>query len=358
VLVEGIATGCYSNTRVTGSLLSKFANDGKEGKKQERVYISEIQRFCVHDGPGIRTVVFVLGCPLDCKWCQNPENIKVEPQLLYSGGKCFGCAACVTVCPAGANTVDAGGTCRIDRKACTACGRCVEVCHPGARKLSGTAYTVDEVYREISKDSVVYSNTAGGVTLSGGEFTMYPDFARRLLARCKRENVHTALETCGYAKWEVFERIAPYTDLFLYDIKTRDPKKHREWTGVDNTLILDNLSRLSAMGKEIIVRVPLVPGVNDDEGEFTGIVELVRSLPAVNVLHIMPFHHIGRTKYEMLDQPYRVGGLKEPTERVLERCKLIAQKHQLLVDIGGSNCFTAAPKKQDGLKEKFHIYDF
>ncbi|MBN2323585.1 MAG: glycyl-radical enzyme activating protein [Spirochaetes bacterium] len=338
--------------------MSDIENDQKGGIGQERVYVSEIQRFCVHDGPGIRTVVFVLGCPLRCKWCQNPENMKPVPQLLFSGGGCIGCGACVPACPRGANTVDGDEHCLLDRKACTACGRCAEVCQPGARKLSGTPYTVDEVYEEIIKDRVVYSNTGGGVTLSGGEFAMYPDFARRLLERCKRENIHTALETCGYVKWEAFERIAPYTDLFLYDIKALDQKTHKEWTGVDNKQILENLSRLPSLGKEIIARVPLVPGVNDDEGEFTGIVELVRSLDSVRGLHIMPFHHIGRTKYEMLDKPYLVGGLKEPDERLLERCRDIAKTHGLLVDIGGSDCFTAVEKKRAKRDERFFIYDF
>lgn len=333
-----------------------FANKGRH--REDRVYISEIQRFCVHDGPGIRTVVFVLGCPLSCKWCQNPENIRALPQLLFSRGKCIGCSACIGACPEQANTVDKSGKCRIDRKICTACGRCVEVCYPGARKLSGTQYTVDEVFKEIMKDRIIYSNTNGGVTLSGGEFTMFADFAARLLEKCKKENIHTALETCGYSKWEIFVRIASYTDMFLYDIKTIDPQKHRKWTGVDNERVLNNLSRLADMGKEIIVRVPLIPGVNDDEGEFTGIVEFVRSLRTVNILHIMPFHHIGQTKYEMLDQPYHVSGMKQPPESVLWRCKRIAEEHQLLVDIGGSNCFTANPKKQGGRKKQFYIYDF
>ena len=195
--------------------MSNDIENHKERLREDRVYISEIQRFCVHDGPGIRTVVFVLGCPLVCKWCQNPENIRALPKLLFSRGKCIGCKGCIDICPEGANAVDESGKCRVDRTICTSCGCCVDVCYPGARKLSGKQYTVDEVFHEIMRDRIVYENTAGGVTLSGGEFTMYTDFAARLLERCRKEKIHTALETCGYAEWEAFERIAPHTDMFL-----------------------------------------------------------------------------------------------------------------------------------------------
>lgn len=334
----------------------------KESQKDEcnndRVFISEIQRFCVHDGPGIRTVVFVLGCSLRCKWCQNPENLRVNPQLMFLCEKCVGCSACHQVCPVHTNIFDETGKIKINRSLCTNCGQCVEVCYPGARKLCGKPYTVDEVYHEIIRDRIVYRNTSGGVTLSGGEFTLFPDFACKLLDKCKQSNIHTALETCGYVKWEIIKRIARFTDLFLYDIKIIDPEKHRKWTGVDNKLILDNISRLASMGKNIIVRVPLIPGFNDDDHQFGRIVEFVRSLHTIDVLHIMPFHHIGESKYEMLDMPYHVRKLKEQNENVIKRCKHIGEENQLHVDIGGSNCFSMVGEKRQGQNNKFYIYDF
>lgn len=327
-----------------------------ETKEPDRIYISNIQRFSVHDGPGIRTLVFFLGCPLRCKWCQNPENLKAQPQLTYNRQDCIGCGECLKVCPQDAISVDQKGRIQTDRNRCEACGRCVEVCFPGARSICGTSYTVEGCFKEILKDRVFYRNSGGGVTLSGGEPTMYPDFVSRLLELCQEEGIYTAIETCGHTNWKSLERVARFTDLFLYDIKAIDPEKHRRWTGVDNRRILSNARRLARMKKKMIVRVPLIPGVNDNEQEFRRIVEFAKSLETVKTMHLLPFHHIGKSKYETLDMDYAVNKLKEPDEKKIEKCRQIGEQYGLRVDIGGSGFVSEGPEPRAKQKEAFFIY--
>lgn len=327
-------------------------------KEPNCVHVSNIQRFSVHDGPGIRTIVFFLGCPLQCQWCQNPENLRPQPQLTYNWGDCIGCGRCLDVCPQDAIYMDKKGRIQTDRNRCEACGRCVEVCFPGARSICGKAYTVADCFREILKDKVFYNNTGGGVTLSGGEPTMYPDFASRLLELCQEERIYTAIETCGHASWKSLEKIARFTDLFLYDIKAIDPKKHRQWTGVDNRLILSNARRLAKMKKEMIIRVPLIPGVNDDEEEFKRIAEFVKSLETVKTMHVLPFHHIGKSKYETLDMDYAVSELKEPEAEKIEKCQRIGEQYGLRVDIGGSGFISEGHETKAKPKRTFYIYPY
>jgi pyruvate formate lyase activating enzyme len=211
------------------------------------------------------------------------------------------------------------------------------VCHSGARKLSGRVYSVEEVWNEVIKDRVFYRNTSGGVTLSGGEITLYPDFADALLTRCREEGIHTAVETCGYAPWESLAGTVRNCDLILYDIKLIDSERARIWTGAGNDLVLENAGRLASGGKHIVVRVPLVPGVNTDDGELVRIAEFVRSLGSIGTLHILPFHHFGRSKYEALGMAYPLDGMEEPDAETIDRCEAIAERHGLKVDIGGSD---------------------
>jgi pyruvate formate lyase activating enzyme len=215
---------------------------------------------------------------------------------------------------------------------------------------------VDECFKEILKDRVFFRNTAGGVTLSGGEPTMYPEFVSRLLKLCREEGIYTAIETCGYTSWKSLEKVAKSTDLFLYDIKAIDPKKHREWTGAGNRLILSNARKLAQIKKKMIIRVPLIPGVNDDEEEFKRIVEFAKSLETVETMHLLPFHHIGRSKYETLDMDYAVGGLKEPDEEKIEKCRRIGEEAGLRVDVGGSGFVSESPKRREKEEEPFYIY--
>lgn len=321
------------------------------------VVITNIQRFSVHDGPGIRTTVFVKGCPLRCPWCQNPENLKPYPELMYYRQDCISCGLCLKACPAGAIRPGEDGRILTDRRSCTVCGRCVEACYPGARKICGQPYTVDEVYKEVLKDEVVYATTSGGVTLSGGEFTLYPEFAAQILERCRRRGIHTAIETCGYAPWERMELIARPVDLFLFDVKVIDPEKHRRWTGVDNRLILENARRLPGAGRRMIVRVPLIPKVNDDADEFGRIVEFAGSLNAAS-LHILPFHQLGKSKYAALDLDYALSDLEEPTEEAVERCREIAVQRGLKVSVGGSGVISEASSPTTKKRERLYIYGY
>jgi pyruvate formate lyase activating enzyme len=232
----------------------------------------------------------------------------------------------------------------------------VDVCFLGARGIYGKSYTVEDCFEEILKDKVFYRNTGGGVTLSGGEPTLYPDFLIRLFELCKEEGIHTAIETCGYTSWKSFEKIAGSIDLFLYDIKVIDPEKHRVWTGVDNRLILRNAQKLARMGKKMIVRVPLVPGVNDGEEEFRRIAEFAKSLETVKTMHLLPFHHIGQSKYETLDMEYAVSDLAEPNQGTIRKCRRIAEEVGLRVNIGGSGFVSESPETDETPRESFFIY--
>lgn len=314
--------------------------------KSNCAFISNIQRFSVHDGPGIRTIIFFMGCILRCKWCQNPENLKARPQLMFNRQECISCGECVKVCPEHAIYFNEKGEIQTDREKCKTCGNCAEVCYPEARKICGRSYTVDEVFKEILKDKIFYKNTSGGVTLSGGECTLFTEFVCELLEKCQQGSIHTTVETCGYTKWENIEKIAKFTDLFLYDIKVINPDKHRKWTGVDNSIILDNVYKLAKIGKNIIIRVPLIPSINDDEKEFRKIAEFVNSINGVNILHILPFNQFGKSKYKSLDMKYSLNELKEQNEEAISRCKYIGKQYNLFINIGGSGFVSEIPRNQ------------
>jgi pyruvate formate lyase activating enzyme len=299
-------------------------------------YVSNIQRFCVHDGPGIRTTVFLLGCPLRCRWCQNPENLAREPALLFNAGQCAGCGACLEVCEHGAVSRGDDGGLRFDRARCTACGRCVPSCWFKARELAGRLYSVPALLEEVLKDRVAFRNSGGGVTLSGGEPLLEPEFASRLLEACGRAGLHTAVETCGAVPWGHFERVLPHVDLFLYDLKLTDPEKHRRWTGGDNRAVLSNARALAQAGKRLIVRVPLVPGVNDDDGEFEAIAGFAAGLRNVEELHLLPFHQVGASKYALAGLAYRMQDLPEQNDERVARCRRIAEEQGLRVSVGGA----------------------
>jgi pyruvate formate lyase activating enzyme len=299
-------------------------------------YVSNVQRFCVHDGPGIRTVVFFQGCPLRCAWCQNPETLDGTPSLMVNSQKCAGCAACVEACEQKAVYQSADGSIRFDRARCTACGACVTSCYYRARELSGRPWAVDGLMKVIGRDRVVYRNSGGGVTLSGGEPLLHPGFARELLRRCKAEGIHTAVETCGAVPWTNIESILEYTDLFLYDIKLVDPVAHQRWMGTSNTAVLENARSLAARGARLIPRVPLIPQVNDGEEEFRAIARFCASLQSGGELHILPFHQVGSSKYELVGKGYRMGEVPEENTERAAACGKIAEECGLRVSIGGS----------------------
>ncbi len=297
--------------------------------------ITDIQHFNVHDGPGIRTVVFFQGCPLRCKWCQNPETISTEPRMLFNSALCIGCGACIQACPGGSLTVRAQ-TVRYNPSECLRCGSCQSQCFTGARKFSSAVMTLDQVYDQVMKDQVVYRKSGGGITVSGGEPLLHIDFNTALLARVKASGTTTAVETAGYVPWEYFEKIRGHVDTFLYDFKLFHGDAHRRWTGADNQRIKENLRRLCLVHDNVMVRIPLIPAVNDSEEEFTAMMRFVNSLDQINSVHILPFHTLGAGKYSMLGETYELEQLSEENQDGIDRCMAIAENMGIKVNLGGT----------------------
>ncbi|MCK5553508.1 MAG: glycyl-radical enzyme activating protein [Deltaproteobacteria bacterium] len=262
--------------------------------------IFNIQRCSTQDGPGIRTTVFLKGCSLRCFWCQNPESQMAKPEIFLYKDKCTSCGRCVEVCLTGANSL-LGESSTIDRDECIGCGRCTEVCPNDARSLVGNQVTVDEVTEEVLRDKRFYENSGGGVTLSGGEPTAQPEFALALLRRCKKERLHTVLDTCGYVSWPILKKLLRYTDLVLYDIKCIDSNKHYEATGVPNEIILEN-AKMIAQGKRMSVRVPVIPGFNDSIQEVMAIAHFVKEELASVDIDLLHYNKMGESKYQQLER--------------------------------------------------------
>jgi pyruvate formate lyase activating enzyme len=271
-----------------------------EAKKPKGI-VFNLQRYSIHDGPGIRTTVFLKGCHLRCFWCQNPESQRKKPEVFFKRGLCTLCGRCVTACLPGASRLLDDGSIVIDRSKCTGCAKCTEVCPNGARSLMGRYWTVDEVMAEVLRDRRFYENSGGGVTLSGGEPSDQPRFALALLRTCKDAGLHTAIETCGYGSWPTMEKVLNNVDLVLFDIKHMDPKKHREATGKSNDTILENARRV-ARYKPMRVRVPVIPGFNDSVEEIGEIAHFVRAELVSAEIDLLPYNKLGESKYEFLDR--------------------------------------------------------
>ena len=260
--------------------------------------VFDLSRYCLQDGPGIRTTVFLKGCPLRCTWCHNPESQSARPEILFSTSQCVNCGACVAACPKGCHTIE--GTHVFDRAKCVGCGACAAVCPTEALRLAGRTRTAAEVIREVLKDKVFYNTSGGGMTVSGGEPTVQLDFLEALLVLARRKGLHTAIETCGYAPTRVFERIAPLVDLFLFDYKESAPERHLRFTGVKQDLILENLAYLDRIGKEIILRIPLIPSFNATEEHLYGIAETAKRYRSVRKIEVLPYHPLGVSKEDEL----------------------------------------------------------
>jgi pyruvate formate lyase activating enzyme len=258
-------------------------------------WIFDLQRFSIHDGPGIRTTVFLKGCPLRCRWCHNPEGVSPRPQLSFMPDRCIGCGRCLKVCPQGAHQV-AEGRHWLLREKCLVCGACAAECHAKALEIVGRQVTVREVLDEVLRDRPVYETSHGGMTLSGGEPTMQIEFAEALLREAKGQGLHTCIETSGASEWERLERLRPWVDLWLFDWKETDPARHRELTGVSNERIAGNLRRLDGAGAAIVLRCPIVPGLNDRDDHFAGIARLAGELRHVLGVELTPYHRLGEGK--------------------------------------------------------------
>ncbi len=262
-----------------------------------KAVISDIKRFAVHDGDGIRTTVFFKGCPLGCIWCHNPECISRKPVLAYYANNCANCMECTKVCPNKCHTAD-GGVHIFDRTHCAVCGKCQKVCFKNALRIYGTGYTVDAILPILTADRQFYANSGGGVTLSGGECLIYADFCAELLKRLKAENINTAVDTCGFVSKEALKKVIPYTDVFLYDIKSIDENTHIRCTGKSNRIILENLKYIDGIGKKTEIRIPYVPEYNAREKEK--ILEFIKGLKNTVKVRVLPYHNYAGSKYAAL----------------------------------------------------------
>ena len=277
--------------------------------------IFDIKRFALHDGPGIRTSVFLKGCPLSCTWCHNPESISAEPQISFVAERCISCGRCVEACRSGARRLEQDHL-AYDRSKCTACGECAPVCPTTATEVVGQWQSLDELWPQLAADRPFYQRSGGGVTISGGEPLAQFDFARALVERARSEDIHVCLDTCGYAPGEQLREISSLVDLFLYDIKETDPARHQEHTGVSNEQIMANLRLCDALGRPIILRCPIIPGINLRPGYLDELAHLYHSLSNCLAVHLMPYHTLTQAKYARLGitLPQRWGREPEPEE--------------------------------------------
>ena len=296
--------------------------------------VFDIKKFSIHDGPGIRTTVFFKGCPLRCWWCHNPEGLTPEPELMIRANRCIKCDACLDVCPHGAISRD-GDAVLTDATKCVRCGACVEACYAEARQIVGREVTVAQVAAEIERDVPFYDESGGGVTFSGGEPLLQWDFLLELLRACKARGIHTAVDTCGFAPWEVLDSVRGYVDLFLYDLKLMDDARHRKFTGVSNALILSNLQALSQRGHDIVVRMPLIPGINDDEENIRQAGAFAVELPHLIRIDVLPYHSLGDEKYGRLNKPYGLSETRPPAEDHVAETVQILEGFGLQAGVGG-----------------------
>lgn len=295
--------------------------------------IFDIKKYSIHDGPGTRTTVHMKGCPLSCWWCHNPESQSMTPSILFRSEKCIGCGSCIKACPNGAIALN-DMMLVTDTGLCDGCGKCEEVCPSRARELCGKKYTVKELMAEIRKDEIFFRD-GGGVTFSGGEPLVQPEFLIEALQECGREGYHRALDTCGFTAPKTILDVAAETDLFLYDIKHMDSQKHKKYTGIDNTVILENLISISEAGAKINIRFPFMPGLNSDDDNVHALGSFLANLKGITALNILPYHTVAKGKHERWHMDYKLRDLLPPTASQTNHAAAILEKYGLKVHIGG-----------------------
>ncbi|UCF79784.1 MAG: glycyl-radical enzyme activating protein [Candidatus Eiseniibacteriota bacterium] len=296
--------------------------------------VFDIKKFSLHDGPGIRTTVFLKGCPLKCRWCHNPESQAPEPELVLRSGRCILCGECVSACTQGAVS-RVNDSIVTNRHRCVACGACAAACYSGARETIGRPMTVEEVVEEVEQDLPFYEESGGGVTFSGGEPLLQAEFLLTALRACKERGIHTAVDTSGFCEWKTLSAVAEHVDLFLYDLRIMEDSKHREFTGVSNAGIIENLTLLSRGGHHITLRVPFVPGVSEDPENLAQMAAFAAGLRHVGEVNVLAYHRMGVEKYARLQRVYELDETEPPSERRLEEAARIFREFGLCTRVGG-----------------------